>query len=143
MRIALDSNVFIYVLGQSSTWSEPAIAILRQLEDGRATGVASVICLSEVLTYPFGISEAMGEDAQLFMEGLEGIDYTPVNEEVAIQAARLRAQYGAKLSTSDAIHLASAVVERADVFVTNDHALLKLKLDGLRIHLLGEPLPKA
>jgi predicted nucleic acid-binding protein len=40
----------------------------------------------------------------------------------------------------DVFHLATALHEQADYFVTNDHSLLKLKLDGLKIHLLGEPL---
>lgn len=140
MRLGLDSNVFIYALSRDGAWSEAAVAVLRQLESGGATGVASVLALSEVLAHPFRVSAEMGEAAQLFMEGLEGLDYVAVNEEVAIRAARLRAQHGIKLSTPDAIHLASAMAAGAEVFITNDHALLKLKLEGLHIRLVGEPL---
>jgi predicted nucleic acid-binding protein len=86
------------------------------------------------------VSSDKGEDAQLFMEGLEGIDYVPTDVEVAIRAGRLRARYGTKLSTPDAVHLASAMMAGAEIFITNDHALLKLKLKDLKVHLLGEPL---
>ena len=140
MRIALDSNVFIYALERNIEWSKPAIAILRQLEGETITGVASVLCLSEVLAYPFMKSQQMGEDAQLFMEGLGGIDYIPMDAEIAIRAGRLRAAHGPKLKTPDAIHLATALWEHADLFVTNDRELLKLTLLDLKIHPLGEPL---
>ncbi len=138
MRIALDSNIFIYALEQNSDWSKSAIAVLRQLEGDRVTGVASVLCLSEVLAAPFMESQQMGDDAQLFMEGLEGLDYIPMNAEIAIRAGRLRAAHGPKLKTPDSIHLATALWERADYFVTNDRELLKLA--NLKIILLGEPL---
>jgi predicted nucleic acid-binding protein len=143
VRIALDSNIFIYVLREASEWSQSAREVLEYIQTGAATGVASVLCLSEVLPYPFRKSEQTGRNAQLFMEGLEGLDYVAMDIEVALGAARLRGEYGTKLSLPDAIHLASAMAAGADVFVTNDHGLLKLNLKGaLRIHLLGEPLKK-
>lgn len=140
MIIALDSNIFIYVLEDDESWGQPARRLLRQVTAGAVSGVASTLCLTEVLPYPHEVSPQLGEDAQLFMEGLNGLDYVPMDLEVAIRAGRLRAQCGSKLSTADAIHLASAVVVGADVFITNDHTLLKFKVDGLKVQLLDEPL---
>ena len=81
-----------------------------------------------------------GEQAQLAMEGVEGLDYIPLDIEVAILAARLRANNWKKLSLQDSIHLASALRVRADVFVTNDKDLLDMAVGRLKIRLLGEPL---
>jgi predicted nucleic acid-binding protein len=44
-----------------------------------------------------------------------------VNEAVAEEAARIRARY--RFKTPDAIHLASAKLGGADLFVTNDDRL--------------------
>ena len=141
MRIALDSNVFMYALAAHPVWGRPSYEILKQLEAGGDTGVASCMCLTEVMAQPAAVSAGLGEHAQLFMEGLEHIDYIPVDLEVALEAGRLRARNGPRLRTPDAIHLATAITQQADVFVTNDHGLLKLKLEGqTRVHLLGEPL---
>lgn len=140
MRVALDSNIFVYALDPQSAWNLPAVTIFKQLEAGTMTGVASVLALSEVLTYPFMKSQVLGEGAQLFMEGLLGLDYISTDAEVAIRAARLRAQHGRKLDTPDAIHLATAEIAGAEYFVTNDHALQRLAPAGLKIHLLGEAL---
>jgi predicted nucleic acid-binding protein len=138
LRIALDSNVFIYALSRHPEWSGPAFQLLASIERGKATGVASVLCLMEVIVQPQSISVEQGDNAQLFMEGLHGIDYFSVDAEVAIRASRLRAGFGPKLRTPDALHLSTALVEQADIFVTNDRDLLGLGVAGLKIVSLSD-----
>lgn len=48
-----------------------------------------------------------------------------VNEVIAEEAARLRAVYN--LKTPDAIIVATAIIYKADVFLTNDHRLAVIK----------------
>jgi predicted nucleic acid-binding protein len=132
----------MYALAAHPVWGKPSYEILKRLETGDDTGVASCICLTEVMAQPAAVSAELGEGAQIFMEGLEHLDYIPVDLEVAVVAGRLQAQSGSRLRTPDSLHLATAISQRADLFVTNDHGLLKLKLEGhTRVHLLGEPLP--
>lgn len=69
-----------------------------------------------------------------------GIDFVPVTMEVALRSSRLRAKAGRNITLADAVHLATAVQEEADVFVTNDKTLTKLEVAGLKIRLLGQPL---
>jgi predicted nucleic acid-binding protein len=49
----------------------------------------------------------------------------PLSRQVVDQATELRAHYGFK--TPDAIHLAAAIIEGCDLFLTNDHRLDKCK----------------
>jgi predicted nucleic acid-binding protein len=72
------------------------------------------------------------------MEGLMGIDYFPADLDVMIRAGHLRGKFGGKLHTPDAIHLATAMQQGADLFVTNDRVLAQLSLDGLQICLLED-----
>ena len=130
----------MYALAGHPVWGQSAFELLKRIEAKHDVGLASCVCLTEVIAGPGAISAGKGADAQLFMEGLEGIDYVPAGLEISIIAGRLRSQYRA-LRTVDALQLATALEQKVDVFVTNDHGLLKLKLDGLRIHLLGDPLP--
>ncbi|HSX02859.1 MAG TPA: type II toxin-antitoxin system VapC family toxin [Candidatus Saccharimonadia bacterium] len=137
MRLALDSAIFIYALSSTPEWSARAQALLEHIHAGRAQAVASTLCLTEVLIKPYGLSDSAGLAAQLFMEGLEHLDYIPVDTEIAIRAATLRGHYGSVLKLADAIHLAAALEHRADAFITNDHALAKLKIEGLTVTLLA------
>jgi predicted nucleic acid-binding protein len=140
MRIALDTNIFIYVLEANEQHYQTARNLLAHIANNTVTGVASTLCLTEVLA---GIRPPNSSDSQtapLFMEGLEHIDYIPIDLEVGIIAGRLRAEYGSILRVPDAVHLASALIAKADIFVTNDRKLLTLKPDGLKIQLLADVL---
>jgi predicted nucleic acid-binding protein len=141
VRVALDTNIFAYVMRDDPKWGQPAYDMLKRIEALEFGGIASVLCLSEVLVKPFSISTEAGLSAQLFMEGLEGIDFFAVDLEIAIKAGELRGRHGRRLKTADAIHIATAMVQRADVLVTNDHELASIQIDGLRIAGLEAPLP--
>jgi predicted nucleic acid-binding protein len=140
MRVALDSSVFIYALKSQDEWSEHAHALLTRINSGELNGVASSLCLAEVLVKPMMLTPEDGLDAQLFMEGVEHLDYFPADTEIAIRSSLLRASHGRKLKLIDALHLATAEWAGADVFVTNDRDMATLKLKDLKIKLLGEPL---
>ncbi len=48
-----------------------------------------------------------------------------IDKQTSVLAAELRAKYGVK--TPDALFLATAILENADVFVTNDVRLKKIE----------------
>jgi predicted nucleic acid-binding protein len=51
-KIALDTNLFIYVFEQHPEFGERAKAILEQIEDGFVSAVASSVSLTEILVKP-------------------------------------------------------------------------------------------
>ena len=58
----------------------------------------------------------------------------PLEKTIAEEAAQIRAQYGFK--TPDCIQLATAVKERADLFITNDAQLRKFS--GVEVLVLDD-----
>lgn len=125
-KIAIDTAIFIYLLERPN----PPV-ILRKLfsdiENRRVASLTSVLMLSEV--YPQLITR---EDTGVIMKyreffGLlaENLDFIDVTKKIAESAATMRAWY--KLDTPDAVHLATAIDQGADFFVTNDWQVKKVK----------------
>jgi predicted nucleic acid-binding protein len=139
-KIALDSSIFIYNLEQHEPYWRECLDLLMAAEEGQTVGVASVLVYSEVLVKAMQTSEAAGRTARQYLQRLTYIDIVSTTKRIAYEAAVLRAIHGAKLKLPDAIHLATALDQRADEFVTNDYALANLHVDGLRIRLLTQPL---
>ncbi len=141
MRVAVDSNVFVYALTGHESWGRESVALFNAMRLGKINGIASVVSFTEVTGQQQAPSDESSDSIQMFMEGLEGLAYFPVDLEVAIIAGRLRAGFGSKLHTPDSLHIATALRQGADVFVTNDNVLRKLRIPGLKIVGIAEPLP--
>jgi predicted nucleic acid-binding protein len=60
----------------------------------------------------------------------------PLDSATAVRAAELRAAYGVRVP--DALHLATAVVSGAEIFITNDRGLKRVK--GIEVYDLKEAL---
>ena len=136
MRVAVDSSLFIYASQNHDEFGVSSRRILNSINSGEYNGVASVLCLSEVIAKPMIISKDLGLKEQLLMEGISHLDFISVNEEIAIRSAHLRAEHGSKLKLIDSIHLATAIEWKAGTFITNDHNLAKIAIKGLDIKLL-------
>lgn len=118
-RIAIDSNVFIYLAEQDPLHVDRAAAVIDAVAEGAVAGSLSVVGLAEVLLGPATRGELVA------VEQMAGeIDATPnlkivvVTQEIAIDAAVIGGLRRLKLA--DAIHLASARAVGATAFVTND-----------------------
>jgi len=121
--LALDTSVFIYHLEANPTYAAPLFPVFRDIERGRCRAVASTLAFLEVLVQPSrGGDGARRAALAALLASFPGIMWIAVDLAVADRAASLGARY--RLRTPDAIHLATAVHEGADVFLTNDHDLL-------------------
>lgn len=119
-RIALDSNVLIYVFERN-----PLAARLRPIfeliEDGAMQAVLASIALTEILAGP-----ARARDATVFeavaaeLRALPSLRIQAFDAEAAEDAAWLR---GDGVATLDAIHLACALRAGATAFITSDRRL--------------------
>lgn len=125
-RIALDSSVFIYVFEEHPTFGSVCKKIFNKVSDRKLDVVTSVITVSEVLVQPIKQKKKeivfLYEQAFAVMEGLQVID---VDIDIARIGAALRAKYGCTLP--DAFQIAAALKGRADIFLTNDKKLRKVK----------------
>lgn len=115
---AFDSDVLIYAavghpLGQSVKRIFETLA-----QPDQPVGVGSVILLPEVLSKPQREGQA-AQSAKLTMM-LSRLELHPADEQIALLATSLGAQYG--LRAPDAIHLATAVSAGADRFITNNRS---------------------
>lgn len=118
-RVALDTNIFIYVFEQHPEFGEKSKWLLDQIETGIYTAVASTISLTEILVKPIREGNlALEKQYKLLFAHFPNLAVVPIDNPVAERAAFLRGKYGMK--TPDALVLASAILAKADLFVTND-----------------------
>lgn len=122
-RIVLDTNCLVSFLDDSSSprgrWLAENV-FARALRSELAVAVPSV-CLAELLVRPF----SLGQDARALavtraLVRVPNLQVVPLDDEVAVEAARLRGRSG--VSLPDAVILATAVLQQASV-LTNDRRL--------------------
>lgn len=134
--VAIDSNIFIYVLEDNPEFCKISLAILQQIEAGNLRGLSSQLTYLESLSFT-QLTVQQAETTEAFLTN-SGADFKPVSLDVLQEAARLRRSMPS-LKTPDAIHIATATLHGADIFVTNDLQLTKLKeVDGVKIVALKE-----
>jgi predicted nucleic acid-binding protein len=96
--------------------------VVQALDDGQFRAVTSELTLAEVLVQPLRASDRVYETTYMTMlSGHEAIQVQPVDREILVDAARIRAEIGTRLP--DAIHLATARASGCSTFLTNDHRL--------------------
>ncbi len=125
-RIGLDTNVFIYFLEDHPRYGAWCASLFDLIERGYNPAVTSTVTLLELLVQPY--REHREELAQKIF-ALAGtypkLEWVAMGMELADRAAELRARY--RLSTPDAIQLATAIGCKATRFYGNDRGLRKVK----------------
>jgi len=123
--VGVDTTLFIYFIERNPTYVDIVRAFFQVVDRGECKAVTSVISLLEVLVVPFrnGDMDLVRQynDILFDTENLSTVSLSPV---IAEAAARLRASY--TLRTPDSIQMATAIVQGATVFITNDKQLPSL-----------------
>ena len=133
--IALDSNIFIRAIDDPGPLGEKSRILLEDLRQTASKVFISVIVLEEffVKVYKRGREKDIDNILDFItMGGL--VRLVDVNRQIALLAAKIRADYNIK--APDAIHLASAITARVKVFITSDKRLPS-KVGRLKIKLLS------
>lgn len=120
---ALDSNIFIYNLEANSPYVQFTDKIFKRLISNKAKALVNIITLTEILSYS-KTGNVVDQIIEDFMN-TPNLTVVDVGREVAIEAARIRREYGFKLP--DAIQLATAKLNKAQAFITNDQRLKQFK----------------
>jgi predicted nucleic acid-binding protein len=117
-RIAIDSNVLIYLLENPGPLAEAAAELLDGIEAGALSGVMASIATVEILTGPARAGDGPGFESAT--ETLRDLPVRVVALDVAIAEDAAWVRGTASIGLEDAVHLATARSAGATAFVTND-----------------------
>ena len=117
-RVAIDSNVLIYLFEGSGIEATAAGLVLDAIEAGRCEGVLATVGLTEILTRPASLGDGiLFERYAAEIRGIANLRLAPLDDEIAVDAAWGRS---ADRDLGDAVHVATARAGQATAFVTND-----------------------
>ncbi len=118
----LDSNILIFAIEEGSGWTGLLRELFEAIDEGRIAAVTSRLSLAEVLVKPFAAgADGLVSRYTMLFDSEVALRIGPVDRDVLIEAARLRATLDLRLA--DAIHLATANIAGCDRFVSNDRRL--------------------
>lgn len=133
MLVALDSNIFIAFFSKDDEFYQSALDIVNQIYDGQTKAVCSSIVFGEIL-YTATREESIRQVDQFFGQ-LQGCSVMPADKQVCMQAALLRLTHSS-LKLPDAIHLATALVAKASLFITADKQLAAMASKEIKTKLI-------
>ena len=120
-RVAFDTSPLIYLIEKHPLYFDRMFLLMQMLDQGHIIGSASVLTLTEVLVHPLKThNSALAQAYETILRHSAGFHLVNIDVEVGRRAAELRSHYG--LRTPDALHLAAAVENDCDAFITNDRA---------------------
>lgn len=123
-KVALDSNCFIYLI-EGSPYTGKLTPLFQSIESKDIIGVTAMLTLTEILTGPYKSGNfKMVEEYRSTLLNFPNLFFRDMDSRIAIRTAQCRADYG--LKTPDAIQLATAMLDEAEVFITNDQNFRKI-----------------
>lgn len=92
---------------------------MQEVDAGTIQANGSNLILTEVLVHPIqNENTILARQYQNILRYSHNFQLLPVPQEVVIKGAAIRARY--RLKTPDALHVATAIVNKVDAFLTND-----------------------
>jgi predicted nucleic acid-binding protein len=123
--IGLDTSVFIYHLEAHPRYQPLTQELLADVQAGRQTAVTSVITVMELTVRPWQLGRsAVAREYEALLVHFPNLVLADVTRAVARRAAQLRARYNVR--PADALQTATALLNGATAFVTNDRNLARL-----------------
>lgn len=133
--VGLDTAPLIYFIEENQTYLGMVRPFFEAMDRGEFAVVTSTVTLLEVLVHPFRKGDSgLAQQYRDILLDAEGITTLPLSQDIAEEAARLRAAHG--IRTPDAIQMATAIRGGASGFLTNDARLPSLP--GLAVLVLDE-----
>jgi len=125
-RIGLDTNIFIYFLEDHPRYGAWCASLFELIERGQNAAVTSMVTLLELLVQPYrDQKDELAHKIYALTSTYPKLEWVPLTVPLADRAAELRARY--RLSTPDAIQLATAIGHNAARFYGNDRGLRRVK----------------
>jgi predicted nucleic acid-binding protein len=121
-RVYFDTNIVIYILERPPLYERQVSLLLEALAEDGFEAVTGEITIAEVLA---GAAKAGGETAIgrciAFFESEDIVSLHPVTRDAFYRAGLVRAALS--VSAPDAIHMATAIEAKCEIFLTNDRRL--------------------
>ncbi len=128
-RVYWDTMVFVYLLEGNPQLGGMAREAYEACLRRNDTICTSVFTFGELLVLPRRKDDhRVVNELTEFMQSGE-IELVPFTIDVADEYSRVRA--GLLLKAADAIHVATAITARADVFVTNDEGIRRQRISSI------------
>ncbi|MBV8729261.1 MAG: PIN domain-containing protein [Acidobacteriia bacterium] len=123
-----DTMVFVYWMEDHPSYGPRTRQIWEKMQERGDSLCTSVFTLGEVL---MGFYRRSAPEATAVRDKFQppNVALLPLSIEVAERYGQIRAAH--RVSPADAIHLASASVARANLFLTNDAVISKLTIPGI------------
>jgi predicted nucleic acid-binding protein len=124
-RLYLEAAPLIYYVEENPKYVDKLEAIIAFIGDSPVKAISSAITLTEVLSHPMrlGRQDLIDKYRDILLES-GSFRLVPVTTMIASSAASMRSRYS--LRTPDALHLATAIEEACDLFITNDKGIKRV-----------------
>ena len=133
--VGLDTAPLIYFIEENPAYLNVVEPFFGAIDRNEFTVVTSIVTLLEVLVHPMRRGDQkLAHRYRDLLYNSQGLTTISLSQEIAEEAARLRATY--KLLTPDAIQMATASKAAASFFLTNDIRLPSLP--GLQVLVLDK-----
>jgi len=120
--LGIDTAVFIYHLEGHPTYLPLTQQLFSRVEAGEMSAWTSTITLMEIAVRPYQLNkEDIARKYEALLASFPNLQIADIDRDVARRAAQLRAEF--RLRPPDALQVATCLVHRAPLFVTNDHRL--------------------
>lgn len=138
VRLYLDTNILVLFKEVQVSERELLVTLFKACQRAGNTPVTSALTYSELLVKPLANgNRELIETYEGWMGGGFWLQTVPISHDVLLTASLIRA-HSRKVKLPDAIHLASALTVRCDIFLSADTGLTDI--DEL-VHPLSGKLP--
>ena len=137
-KVYIDTSQFIYFVEGHSDFSEVIKPLFNLIDQEIFTACTSQFTLTELFIKPYreGFDELIRDYQGLLLES-EKITLFSLNQETFLNAAQIGGTQG--LRTPDAIHIASALENQCEFFITNDKRIRDYK--SVRVIQISDFIP--
>lgn len=128
-HIGLDMNCFVYYLENAADGRAAFLEreVFGQMRLGRRSAVTSALTVAELLTRPYALGQhSRAAELRSSLEALPRLRIKALDSHVGDQTARIRGETGLRLA--DATQIATALLDGAGAFLTNDRRAGKANL---------------
>jgi predicted nucleic acid-binding protein len=123
--IGLDTSIFIYHLEANTRYLALTKAVLNGVQSGQWRAVTSTVTIMELTVHPWRINRPdIAHQYEALLANFPNLSVMDVSRDVARKAAQLRASHN--LQPADALQVATAIMNQATVWVSNDKKLKRL-----------------